>query len=283
MLRSLKLAQSTFILNCSRQSPQVSYFCTKPVAATDDKEKVEEDDMPVVLQHDNTEDPEARKLRIEKLRNKSGLLPQHRRILHDELPYEEHQSWVHETLRYQRTMLGRYGLKSGVDPRICFPTRAEREDRAEWERVAFPKTLQQMMETNREEKEARVARIRQREDDIEKKLGKLDGWLADLNARIAKKEAQARAVKEKKERLVEEVRRQFGFALDPRDDKFKEMLAQKEKEEKKKEKEAKRAAREAKTLEKLVAKGKASEAAANEPAPTTDAATSNENSTVKPT
>ncbi|KAI5630956.1 growth arrest and DNA-damage-inducible proteins-interacting protein 1 domain-containing protein [Phthorimaea operculella] len=46
------------------------------------------------------------------------------------------------------------------------------------------------------------------------------------------KESEAKAAKEKKERLVEEVRRHFGFKLDPRDERFQEMLAR-EKEQKK--------------------------------------------------
>lgn len=43
--------------------------------------------------------------------------------------------------------------------------------------------------------------------------------------------------------MVEEVRRHFGFKIDPRDDQFKEMLEQKEKEERKLAKEAKKKAR----------------------------------------
>lgn len=49
---------------------------------------------------------------------------------------------------------------------------------------------------------------------------------------------------EKKERLVEEVRRHFGFKLDPRDERFQEMLAKREKEQKKAEKQARRDAKE---------------------------------------
>lgn len=65
-------------------------------------------------------------------------------------------------------------------------------------------------------------------------------WTADLNARIAKKEAVLLAAKERKERLVEEIRQHFGFKISPHDERFKTMLEQKEKEEKKKKKEAKK-------------------------------------------
>lgn len=75
------------------------------------------------------------------------------------------------------------------------------------------------------------------------KLAKMNQWKAELTAKIAKKEAALEAARLHKERLVEEVRRHFGFKISPHDERFKEMLAQKEKEEKKKKKEAKKQAR----------------------------------------
>lgn len=134
---------------------------------------------------------------------------------------------------------------------ICYPSKAEALEKAEYERVAFPKTLQQMMAENRKAKQEKTASIRTREEEVAKKMEKLDHWVADLNARIAKKEAEAYAAKERKDRLVEEVRRHFGFKIDPRDERFQEMLAQKEKEDRKKVKEAKRKEKEVKMMEKL--------------------------------
>lgn len=68
-------------------------------------------------------------------------------------------------------------------------------------------------------------------------------WTTDLETKIAKKEAALEAARLRKERLVEEIRRHFGFKISPNDEKFKEMLAQKEKEERKKKKETKKQAR----------------------------------------
>lgn len=62
----------------------------------------------------------------------------------------------------------------------------------------------------------------------------------------------ARVAKERKDRLIEEVRRHFGFKIDPRDERFKEMLELKEKAQKKALKEIKRAEKESKIMEKLV-------------------------------
>lgn len=44
----------------------------------------------------------------------------------------------------------------------------------------------------------------------------VDKWQKELNDKINKKEKEMLAAKERKERLVEEVRRQFGFKIDPR-------------------------------------------------------------------
>lgn len=51
--------------------------------------------------------------------------------------------------------------------------------------------------------------------------------------------------------MVEEVRRHFGFKIDPRDERFKELLEQKEKEERKKAKEAKKKVRQEYVMAKL--------------------------------
>ncbi len=197
------------------------------------------------------DDTELREATIQKNRNKSRLLPQHRRMLENTVPYDESQSWIHNTVKYKRMMFGRHGLASGIDPRLCFYSNNELAEQKEYERVAFPFTLQQMMQENQKAKSEKEDKIRKREDDIEKKMGKLDTWTKELNAKIAKKEADAKAAKERKERLVEEVRRQFGFKLDTRDDRFKELVAQKEKEDKKKQKEEKRKLKEEKMLAKL--------------------------------
>lgn len=179
------------------------------------------------------EGTDTRAAYIAKIRNKSGLLDQHRRQVLEQIPYDAPQSWVHLTVAYQRKMYGRYGAASGVDPRIMFPTAEDLADKAEYERVAHPKTLHEMMAEEKAAAEAKEAAKRKREDEIAKKLAKLDQWTNELNARVAKKEADARAAREKRERLVEDVRRQFGFRLDHHDPRFQELIEQKEQEDKK--------------------------------------------------
>lgn len=186
--------------------------------------------------------------------NKSRLLPQHRRMVSNAVPYDEPQSWIHLTEKYQRKMFGKYGSKSNVDPKICFPTSQDLADRREYESVAFPFTLQEMMQKAKLDQQAKKDRIMKREEEISAKLDKLEQWKTDLRNKVAKKEAEALAAKQRKDRIIEEVRRHFGFNVDPKDEKFKELLEQKEKEDKKKQKEAKRKQKEEKLMAKLVGK-----------------------------
>lgn len=88
-----------------------------------------------------------------------------------------------------------------------------------------------------------------REAEIAEKIAKMDQWTAELNARVAKKKAELEAARLRKEQLVEEVRKHFGFKISPTDERFKTLLAQKEKEDKKRKKEARKKAK----MEKLTA------------------------------
>ncbi|XP_030571376.1 growth arrest and DNA damage-inducible proteins-interacting protein 1 [Drosophila novamexicana] len=185
-------------------------------------------------------------------RDKSGLRPQHKNVLLETMPYNEAHSWIHLTEKYQRSLYGRYGSKSKVNPQICFGTLAERTKAQERQAITQPETLPEILEKLRITKAAKQAAIKDREDAILKKLEKLEQWKADLNAKVAKRKADAAAAIQRKERLIEEVRRHFGFKVDTRDERFKEMLEQKEKEDKRKQKEAKRKVKEEKMMAKLV-------------------------------
>lgn len=177
-------------------------------------------------------DEEAREKEIEKMRNKSKLRDMHRRFLNNEPINPVDYQWD-RTVLYARQQYGRYGEASGFDPRLCFETPDEADDKREYERVAYPYTVLGQMEANRQAKAEKAAAIREREDKIEKNLEKMDKWTSDLNARIAKKEKEALEAKEKRERIMEEVRQHFGFKIDFRDPRFQALIEEKEKEQKK--------------------------------------------------
>lgn len=183
--------------------------------------------------------------------DKSGLLAQHRNMLHGQRPYNQAHSWIHQTEKYQRKLIGKYGSESELDPRICFPQQSVAKKLAKRQKISEPKTLLDMMKQVQEEERQKEEKIKIREEAIGKGMEKLEAWKQELHNKVKKKEADALAAKMKKERLIEEVRRHFGYTVDPRDERFKEVLEQKDREERKKEKQAKREAKENKLISKL--------------------------------
>lgn len=129
------------------------------------------------------------------MRNKSGLYQAQRSMVHDEQPYPEPVIWTHHTLAYARKTYGRYGKSSGVNPSVCWPTESELISRREWERIAYPLTIAQMVQNVHREKREKEERKQARQEDIVKKMASLEKMKQDLFNRIAKKEADMLAIK----------------------------------------------------------------------------------------
>ncbi|GJQ88123.1 hypothetical protein Trydic_g13130 [Trypoxylus dichotomus] len=196
----------------------------------------------------------AREEELQRKRNKSRLYENHRNILHGKPPNTESKHPSHDTIKYKRKMYGRYGAASGIDVRLCWPTKEELADIMEYEKVEYPHTIPEMIDIINKKQAENQAKILKREEEISNKMLKLDTWIKELNIKIAKKEAEAHEAKERKERLIEEVRRHFGYTVDPRDERFKEMLQKKEKEQKKAMKEARKKAKEEQIVSRILAK-----------------------------
>lgn len=195
-------------------------------------------------------DVEARAREIERMRNKSRLNTTHRSKLYNKPVDDADYKWD-KTVYYVRKQFGRFGYASGVDPRICFDTPEEADDKREYERVAYQYTIQSAMEANRQAKIQEAAEIKEREDKIAANLGKLDKWIADMNVRLAKKEQMAKEAKEKRELIMEEVRQHFGFKIDFRDPRFQALIEKKEKEQKKYKKQERKMKQETILMERL--------------------------------
>lgn len=193
-------------------------------------------------------DAEERAQQIARMRNKSRLNQGHRNFLFSqpskEVPFDR-------TLTKSRKDFGKFGLASGVDPRLCFETPAERADRIEYERFAYPSTVTEMIEQNREAKLEKQRETQMRQDKVAQNLLKLDKWIVDMQTRVAKKEDDARLAKERREQFLEEIRQEIGFKIDRKDPRFQELMEKKETEHKKAKKSAKQKAQSVKQEEKL--------------------------------
>ncbi|XP_032673426.1 growth arrest and DNA damage-inducible proteins-interacting protein 1 [Odontomachus brunneus] len=225
-----------FQIVCARR-----FFATESTKSKDEVVDITSaDEKPIFDKVDN----EQLREEIARKRNKSRLNQSHRNILMDLRPYDTAHDWYHNTVKYKKRILGRYGLKAIDEPAgFVWPTMEEVEDAQEYERVMFPLSLQERWKEIEEARKQKAVQMMKRENEILAKLAKMDQWTAELNAKIEKKKTDMQNARIRKERLVEEVRRHFGFNISPYDNRFKEMLEQKEKEEKKKKKEAKKKAR----------------------------------------
>ncbi|KAJ8676516.1 hypothetical protein QAD02_012303 [Eretmocerus hayati] len=149
---------------------------------------------------------------IDKMRLKSRLEPKDRNIMQGRKPYDESFDPFHDSVWYRKRMMGRYGMEAaGFSPAIAWPTEAEIQDQVAWEKVRSRVPIQWMWRKFglRKRKEAEL--IAKLEKKADKAVRNFDKWRAELQARIDEKEAKILAAKQKREKVLEEVRERFAY------------------------------------------------------------------------
>lgn len=188
---------------------------------------------------------------IERIRNKSKLYTREYRKMHKiPPPLSEDEKHVFP-LDHLRTLYGRYGSASDVNVGMLWPSKEEMELLKEKESVEFPDSIPQMLENARLQKQAEEDEINERQADLARKVAKLEGWKKEVKDRFDTQQRIAQEAKEKKERMMEEVRQMFGFRIDPKDERFKEALEKKEQEDKRAAKAAKKLKKQQKMIEQI--------------------------------
>ncbi|VVC26805.1 Growth arrest/ DNA-damage-inducible protein-interacting protein 1 [Cinara cedri] len=185
---------------------------------------------------------------VEKICNKSRLNSGHRNLVNGRLPYDHPVHRFHNTVKFKRRMYGRYGDASNIHPGLAWPTVEELNDIREYESVAYPLTIQEMQHNAIKRLQCEQQEIQMRQQKIDNNMKKLNSWINEVKEKSEKKIYEAQKSKEKRENLIEEVKKHFGYKIDPKDERFKEMLAKREKEEKKKVREEKKKIREEKLV-----------------------------------
>ncbi|CAK9826793.1 hypothetical protein ANTRET_LOCUS4573 [Anthophora retusa] len=181
-------------------------------------------------------------LESENKRNKSKLTPAHRNILFDEKPYNETVAWYHDTVRYKKRTLGRYGMKAvGIPAGFLWPTHEEIEEQKEYEKIAFPLGLQERLQKIKEKKKEEEEALMARQKEIHVKMQGMKELLASVQQKIAKKQEAEKEAKLIKERKIEEIRHELIGKGHLTRDKLEKALLDAEKDEKKKKKEVKKA------------------------------------------
>lgn len=133
------------------------FLATKPTEPKDEVVDITAvDEAPIY-----SDDPQALE-ELARKRNKSRLNSAHRNILMDVRPYDESIEWFHNTVRYKRRMLGRYGLQGNEPAGYVWPTPEEVKDAQEYERVAFPLSLQERWKKLEETKRIKAEQVKVR-------------------------------------------------------------------------------------------------------------------------
>lgn len=212
-----------------------------------DNDVEEPSEMELYQQQINDLEREAKAEYIQSKRNKSRLSASDRQILHGEPPnvglmfeYNSQQ----RSKENKRAMLSKYGAaKTGVDPGIAWPTDQEIQLAEEWEALYQEQPLvEQIRQVKRNieiRKEERIAR----EKMVEENLSKLDSQIKQWKQRVGTKNKQAEVERERREKVLAELKLEFGYNINPEDNYMKERIAEREKVLAKEEREAKKAAR----------------------------------------
>ncbi|PIO64274.1 hypothetical protein TELCIR_14106 [Teladorsagia circumcincta] len=151
----------------------------------------------------------------------------------------------------QRERFGTYGLKSGIDPSICWPTVEVTRDYPNEIHSPYPNISPLFQEIEEEQavglyreydtcvremkalKQKKEAKEAARLAELEKNLEKYPEVLAKYEASQIKAEKERDEKEIALENRIREIQEYFGYWMDPKDPRFEVMLQQKEQEEKK--------------------------------------------------
>ena len=138
--------------------------------------------------------------------------------------------------------MAQYGSDlTGVDPAMSWPTSEELRLARDWERLYQDKPLaEQIAQVNRDIEQRKADRMA-REKDIEDSLAKMDTQIKQWRQRVNTKNMQAEMERGRRERVLAELREEFGYNVNPQDNYMKERIAEREKALIKEEKEVKKA------------------------------------------
>ncbi|XP_071118756.1 large ribosomal subunit protein mL64-like [Haliotis cracherodii] len=187
---------------------------------------------------------------IEKLRNVSRLRGNLYKRQHNLQP--EIRTAYQRELRYKRRNYAKFGNESGFDPRKCWPTRSELREEIRLENEWEP-TLENMMKNIEKRKQADESKMAKRVETITKNMEKMEGWMKEYHQREQKRTEEVKERELKKKKLLDDAMAYFGYKVDPRDEKFKEMLEEKAKEEKRLAKQKKKETQTAKLMARIQA------------------------------
>ncbi|GAB1604403.1 growth arrest and DNA damage-inducible proteins-interacting protein 1-like [Argonauta hians] len=187
---------------------------------------------------------------LNKIRDVSGLPHVLKAKNCNEFPPNFGEKGSHHKKYFRRRVLAKFGRSSNLDPASMWPSKAEMRELIE-EQEQYEVPVQTMLDKLKAERDEQNEKMQLREKTIRANMKAMPKLIAEFHKQAEQKEILLKKQEEKKAKLLEEARQYFGYSVDPRDEKFKEMLAEKEAAEKKAAKQQKKAERLAKVTARL--------------------------------
>lgn len=189
--------------------------------------------------------------KISRIRNVSRLPPRaYTRGIKKEYPEPKYD--FDFTMKAMQKAYAKFGKSTGLNPGILWPSKEELKETIYYENKFYP-TIHELLANERERQRLAAEEIRQREEEVERNMAKLNGWREEMLEKEEKKRLKAEQERIKKEQLIQEVREYIGYNVDPGDPKFKEVMEMKEEEKRKAEKALRKKLKQEKMLAKLMA------------------------------
>ncbi|XP_014780382.1 growth arrest and DNA damage-inducible proteins-interacting protein 1 [Octopus bimaculoides] len=187
---------------------------------------------------------------LNQIRDVSRLSPVLKAKLYNEFPPNFGERESDNKKHYRRRIFAKFGSSSNLDPASMWPSKAEMRELIE-EQAKYEVPVHVMLEKLRVERETEEEKVKLREQRIKENMKAMPKLIAEFHKQTEQKQLLQKKQEEKKAKLLEEARAYFGYSVDPRDEKFKQMLAEKEAAEKKAAKQQKKAEKMAKVTARL--------------------------------
>lgn len=177
---------------------------------------------------------EMRRKELRRKRNKSGLSASDRRMLNGEPPLMGLQYPMykyHFTQAFRKKMFGLYGQASGVRPEECWPDSETIRQYREYEKVFYDgKTFEEIVAEERQKNDdARKYRV-DREARVTANLERMERQMKQMEDKNKAKLERIAKEQEKRTKILQDLRQEYGYDIDPLLPQFAERLAEKEKE-----------------------------------------------------
>ncbi|XP_015907816.1 large ribosomal subunit protein mL64 [Parasteatoda tepidariorum] len=240
--------RNTLKIYISEPFQQEFHSSTSKFDESTSKEKAPED-IRVLDVLDDLKEPELTEEEILQKRFKSRLPERiHKMFIQKQsLPLENKSDFQMYRLRSQ---WAKFGSQTNINPGICWPTRKQIMETIDYDKT-FEPSLQERLRRVNEERMAKEKEKQEYEAEVDQNMANLDKWIAEYHGRIAKQEEKVRQLRDKREKLVEEISEYLGYEIDPKDPRFKEAVEQRDKAKKKEMKAQKQKESYDKMLEKL--------------------------------